>query len=71
MGSGTTAVVSLAHRRAAWGIDLSEKYLRDNAIPRIEGAILARPALVNTMLESRAKRVDIGKPLRVRTTNVV
>jgi DNA modification methylase len=39
MGSGTTAVVSIRHGRWCWGIDLSESYLRENAVPRIEGAL--------------------------------
>ena len=43
LGSGTTAVVATDHGRRCWGIDLSEKYLRNNAIPRIEGALMARP----------------------------
>jgi hypothetical protein len=29
------------------GIDLSEEYLKKNAIPRIEGELLGRPALAN------------------------
>lgn len=43
MGSGTTGVVCLDLERWCWGIDLSEKYLRDNAIPRLEGTLLSRP----------------------------
>jgi hypothetical protein len=39
IGSGTTAVVSIRHGRWCWGIDLSESYLRENAVPRIEGAL--------------------------------
>jgi hypothetical protein len=39
MGSGTTAVVSIRHGRWCWGIELSESYLRENAVPRIEGAL--------------------------------
>ena len=44
-GSGTTCCVALGHGRRSIGIDLSEKYLRLNAIPRIEGAMMERPAL--------------------------
>ena len=35
LGSGTTALVSLQHGRRAWGIDLSEAYLLEHAIPRV------------------------------------
>ncbi len=57
VGSGTTCYVSLAHGRWSWGIDLSEVYLRDNAIPRIEGAILSRPKLARKLLGERPKRL--------------
>ena len=36
IGSGTTSCVSIVYGRKCVGIDLSEKYLRENAIPRIE-----------------------------------
>lgn len=42
IGSGTTCDVSIELGRASVGIDLSEKYLKNNAIPRIEGALLRR-----------------------------
>lgn len=42
MGSGTTAVVAWTNGRHVIGIDLSKDYLRDNAVPRIEGALLDR-----------------------------
>jgi DNA modification methylase len=45
IGSGTTAVVCVGLGRYSMGIDLSEDYLRKNAIPRIEGELLGRPAL--------------------------
>jgi DNA modification methylase len=45
IGSGTTAVVCLGLGRYSMGIDLSEDYLKKNAIPRIEGELLGRPAL--------------------------
>lgn len=44
VGSGTACVVALEHGRHAVGIDLSEKYLRENAVPRVEGWLLGRPA---------------------------
>jgi DNA modification methylase len=40
LGSGTTAEVSLLHGRHCWGIELSEKYLKMNAIPCILSALL-------------------------------
>jgi DNA modification methylase len=43
-GSGTTNAVAALLGRASMGIDLSEDYLRNNAIPRIESALIARPA---------------------------
>lgn len=45
VGSGTTCVVALKHGRYSWGIDLSETYLRANAVPRIEGYLESVPAL--------------------------
>lgn len=45
IGSGTTCVVSLEHGRFSIGIDLSEDYLRFNAVPRIEGIMLGTPYL--------------------------
>jgi DNA modification methylase len=47
IGSGTTAVVCVGLGRYSMGIDLSEEYLKKNAIPRIEGELLGRPALAN------------------------
>ncbi len=43
IGSGTLCSVALSHNRWSWGIDLSEEYLRNNAVPRIEGALLRVP----------------------------
>lgn len=43
IGSGTTAVVSIEHGRYCWGIDLSEQYLKNNAVPRIRGDLMQRP----------------------------
>jgi DNA modification methylase len=47
IGSGTTAVVCMGLGRYSRGIDLSEEYLKKNAIPRIEGELLGRPALAS------------------------
>jgi DNA modification methylase len=47
IGSGTTAVVCIGLGRYSMGIDLSEEYLKKNAVPRIEGELLGRPALAS------------------------
>jgi hypothetical protein len=49
VGSGTTAVVCIGLGRYSMGIDLSEEYLKKNAIPRIEGELLGRPALASLL----------------------
>ena len=43
VGSGTSCCVAAAHGRRSIGVDLSEKYLRVNAIPRITDELLSRP----------------------------
>ena len=45
MGSGTSAIVALDHGRRCWGIDLSKKYLDENALPRIKAWFRSRPDL--------------------------
>ena len=45
IGSGTTCAVSLLLGRRSVGIDLSEKYLRENAMPRVRDVITARSSL--------------------------
>ncbi len=49
VGSGTTCCVAVAHGRRSIGIDLSVKYLENNAIPRIEGELLERPVLAHLL----------------------
>jgi hypothetical protein len=39
VGSGTVVATALQHGRAGIGIDLSEEYLRDHAVTRIEAAL--------------------------------
>ena len=39
VGSGTTVATAVLLGRCGVGIDLSEEYLRDHAVPRIEAAI--------------------------------
>lgn len=41
-GSFTTGAVAVELGRQAWGIDLSEQYLRKNAIPRVGAALIKR-----------------------------
>lgn len=41
VGSGTTCQVAIRQGRFSWGIDLSEKYLKENAIPRIESELFS------------------------------
>lgn len=55
LGSGTTAEVSLSLGRRCWGVELSEKYLKNNAVPRVTGAILSRPALRGLLPRAASK----------------
>lgn len=57
-GSGTTMCVSLANGRHSVGIDLSEKYLSENTVPRIEGEILKVPGRRN-LVEREVRAVTI------------
>lgn len=59
IGSGTTAAVAIEHGRRCWGIDLSQAYLDNNAIVRIKGDLLSRPALANLVREP-ARAVRLG-----------
>jgi hypothetical protein len=49
--------------RRCWGIDLSEKYLKDNAVPRIEGALSVRPALSRLIPNRKTERIRLGNRL--------
>ena len=56
VGSGTTVATALLLGRAGVGIDLSETYLRENAIPRIEAAIRGeRISRKSTVVVKRGK----------------
>lgn len=57
VGSGTTCAVAVTHGRHGVGIDLSEKYLRENAVVRIEGELLSTPATVHLV-----RKVKAGRP---------
>lgn len=61
VGSGTTCCVALDKGRRSIGIDLSESYLRKNAIPRIEGELLSRPALAYLVRRSRERLDGVGE----------
>ncbi len=60
VGSGTTNVVAIANGLRSIGIDLSEDYLRHNAIPRIEGELLSRPALA-ALVSRKIEAVEVGE----------
>lgn len=62
IGSGTTSCVSLIHGRRSVGIDLSETYLKENAIPRITGELMKRPALAH-LAGHKTQKVTIGKAI--------
>lgn len=61
IGSGTSCCVALEHGRRSVGIDLSETYLRDNAIPRIEGQLLSTPETA-PLAGKPVKKVMVGRP---------
>lgn len=61
-GAATTQIVALAHGRHCIGIDLSETYLRENAVPRIQGALLNRPGLAH-LAGFEATKFDGGASL--------
>jgi len=58
-GSGTALAVALDLGRFGVGIDLSEEYLRNSAIPRIEGLCLGRPAMAG-LVGKRREAVSLG-----------
>jgi len=62
VGSGTVCCVALVNGRWSWGIDLSKKYLENNAVPRIQGELLDRPGIAD-LAGVAVERVEIGKVL--------
>lgn len=63
IGSGTSCDVSIELGRHSVGIDLSEKYLRENAIPRITGALLRRRTTAGLAGDRDVTAVDGGTSL--------
>jgi DNA modification methylase len=60
MGSGTTAAVSVFHDRRAVGLELSEDYLRKNAIPRIVGALEQRLTTKHLVPRPPREPIELG-----------
>lgn len=61
VGSGTSCYTAIMHSRRSIGIDLSEKYLRNNAVPRIEGGLLAKR--MDHLISRKRKSVGSGRKL--------
>jgi hypothetical protein len=62
IGSGTSICVANENGRRGVGIDLSKKYLQDNAIHRITGVLLNIPDLA-AQVAAPAKKVKSGEDL--------
>jgi hypothetical protein len=62
LGSGTTAEVCVGLGRWCWGVDLSEEYLKKNAVVRVSGALLSRPLLA-WLVPVKVERVSVGRRL--------
>lgn len=60
MGSGTTACVAIGNGRKSIGVDLNAQYLRDIAVPRIEGTAIKRPDLGAVILAERPRKALMG-----------
>lgn len=63
IGAATTTVVCLDNGRRCWGIDLSEKYLLNNAIPRVEGVLMSRPDTAGLVATAAAEPLDVGEDM--------
>ncbi len=58
-GSGTVAATSVRYGRYSWGIELSQKYLDENAIPRINDALRSIPSQHDKIVERELKVPDV------------
>lgn len=61
IGSGTTSVVAVELGLHSIGIDLSAKYLAENAVERIKGKLLNVPATAKLVPRAAAKAVMVGR----------
>ena len=64
VGSGTVCQVALEHGRNSVGIDLSEQYLRENAVKRIEGTLFSVPALRHLVPRAETSIKIVGKVVK-------
>lgn len=64
VGSGTTCATAIDLGRAGVGIDLSEEYLRDHAVPRVQRSIDGRAARPGTVV---LRGPEPTKPRRLRS----
>lgn len=64
VGSGTTCAVSIALGRRSIGIDLSAKYLVNNAVPRIRG-VLSRSAEGALLDPTETVKVVVGVSMKL------
>jgi DNA modification methylase len=75
LGSGTTCQVALELGLASWGIELSEKYLRENAIQRIEGtlATLGRSGVAGAITGATVEKARPPEPIKVlgKQSNII
>ena len=70
LGSGTTSCVAASLGRASIGIELSVEYLRNNAIPRIEGSLIERPAMSHLIPRPKQTAFTGGKRTGKLTTTI-
>lgn len=61
VGSGTTVATSIELYRSGIGIDVSEHYLKEHAIPRVEASITGRPIKKDTTPLAQGTRLPVQK----------